>query len=236
MRMFHTPFFSLCTSCMGRLDHLKLTLPVSLSHDCVEVLLVDYSCPEQSGCWAEQAFAAEIRTGRLKVIRVTGRTEFHSSHAKNVSHARAGGEVLLNSDADNFIDKAYLDRCAEFFDDPVVQMVRPAPWDSTASSGMMGRMAIRRKAFFALGGYDEDMTGWGSEDNDLLERVCAAGLRVRSIPHEYLQVIEHDDALRTRYMRRRDMRESSLRNAELTFSKISAGELVANRGRAIGVI
>src|ERR1700730_8026444 len=107
MRILHKPFFSLCTSCMGRLDHLKLTLPVSLSHDCAEVLLVDYSCPEHSGSWAEQAFPEEIRTGRLKVIRVTGRSEYHSSHAKNVTHARAQGEVFLNSDADNFIDKPY---------------------------------------------------------------------------------------------------------------------------------
>jgi hypothetical protein len=221
---------------MGRLDHLKLTLPVSLSHDCAEVLLVDYSCPEHSGSWAEQAFPEEIRTGRLKVIRVTGRSEYHSSHAKNVTHARAQGEVFLNSDADNFIDKPYLDRCAEFFADPAVQMVPPAPWDSTASSGMMGRMAIRRTPFFALGGYDEDMAGWGSDDNDLLRRASAAGLRVRSMPHRYLRVIEHDDVLRTRYMRQRDTGESSLRNADLTSAKISAGDLVANRGRAIGEI
>jgi hypothetical protein len=232
----HRPFFSLCTSCMGRLNHLKMTLPVSLSHDCAEILLVDYSCPEGAGDWAEQTFPAEVQTGRLRVIRVPARPEYHHSHAKNVTHVRAQGAVLINADADNFIDKVYLDRCVEFFDDPLVQVVRPAPWDSSATSGMMGRMALRRSAFVALGGYDEDMTGWGSDDNDLLRRAFALGLHVKSVPHEYLRVIEHDDALRTRYMRQRHLHETAEWNANLTFAKISRGEVVANLGRTIGAI
>jgi hypothetical protein len=125
-----TPFFSLCTSCMGRLSHLKVTLPLSLSHESAEVLLVDYSCPERSGDWAERAFPAEVGTGKLRVIRVGGRAEYHSAHAKNVSHARARGEVLINADADNLITKAYLERCREVFDDPLVQLAGPAPWSS----------------------------------------------------------------------------------------------------------
>jgi hypothetical protein len=99
--MLVLPEFSLCTSCMGRLEHLKRTLPLSLSHECAEVLLVDYSCPDRSGDWAEKTFSVEIETGRLRVFRVNGRTEYHHAHARNVSHVRAGGEVLINADTDN---------------------------------------------------------------------------------------------------------------------------------------
>jgi hypothetical protein len=80
------------------------------------------------------------------------------------------------------------------------------------------------------------MTGWGSDDNDLARRARAMGLRIRDIPHEYLKVIEHDDSLRTRYMRFRDLGESAERNAQLTFANIAAGDLVANRGRGIGAV
>jgi hypothetical protein len=235
--MIRGPFFSLCTSCKGRLDHIKMTLPFSLSHDDSEVLLVDYSCPEHVGDWAERRFSADIRAGRLRVIRVTDRREFHSAHAKNVTHIRGGGLVLVNADADNFIDRAYLDKCRQLFSDPLVQIVHPAPWNSlTATCGMLGRVAIRRQAYRLLGGYDEDLIGWGWDDHDLVARAAGLGFRSERVPHDYLKVIEHDDALRTRYLPNPDKNYSDQRNAQLSRERLRAGELVANRGRVIGEI
>jgi hypothetical protein len=221
---------------MGRLEHLKLTLPLSLSHKAVEVLLVDYSCPERAGDWAERTFTTEIQAGRLRIIRVRGRTEYHQAHAKNVSHMRAHGELLVNADADNFIDQTYFDKCVELFREPSIQIVQPAGDLQTAHSGMFGRLAIRRWAYHALGGYDEDLVGWGNDDNNLVWRAQALGIRVATIPFDFLKVIEHDDELRTRFMLNRDKNDSNRRNAEISVAKLTAGELVANQGRAIGAI
>lgn len=157
---------------MGRLEHLTITLPVSLSHEDAEVILVDYSCPEHAGDWAEESFPAEVKSGKLKVYRVLNRVEYCTSHAKNVAHVRAGGAILVNADADNFIDVDYLKVCADLFSSPEVQLVYPEPWNSlTASCGMFGRIAMRRSAFHALGGYDEDMVGWGGRQG--LSKACA---------------------------------------------------------------
>lgn len=39
-------------------------------------------------------------------------------------------------------------------------------------------MAISRSEFFAIGGYDEDFTGWAYDDNDLVDRLVAHGCRL----------------------------------------------------------
>jgi len=233
----NNPSYSLCTSCMGRLDHLQATLPQSLAHEDCEVLLVDYSCPQQAADWAERAFPAEIEAQRLRLFRVTGRTIYHCTHAKNVTHIRARGKILVNADADNFIDRAYLDKCAEWFRDPNVQLVHPAPWDSrTASCGMFGRIAIRRSAYRALGGYDEALIGWGGDDYDLVNRAVAMGFVTRTIAHSYLKVIDHSDALRTQFTASKDKNDSAARNTEVSAAKRKRGEFIANQYQTIGAI
>ncbi len=39
------PKFSIITTCKGRLEHLKQTLPAMLAQKDSEVIVVDYSCP-----------------------------------------------------------------------------------------------------------------------------------------------------------------------------------------------
>ena len=230
------PFFSICTACMGRLEQLKQTLPMSLSHDDVEVILVDYSCPEHSGDWAEQTFPEEIRSGKLKVIRVPDRKEYWRSHAKNISHAYTRGSILINADADNFINNAYLQACKKLFEeDSDIQITIAAPWDiQTASYGMYGRIAIRRDAFRDLCGYDEDMCGWGYEDNDLIDRAKAMNFKIDYIPHKLLKLLEHGDDLRTRYERNKNKWRANRRHKKLSARNVSSGRLRANQGRIKG--
>lgn len=40
------------TTCKGRLDHLKLTLPTWLEHSDEHIIVVDSGCPQGAGAWA----------------------------------------------------------------------------------------------------------------------------------------------------------------------------------------
>lgn len=51
-----------------------------------------------------------------------------------------------------------------------------------------------RELFFQLGGYDENYVGWGAEDQDLFERICAQGITpVRSYDLLYLHMPHPDE-------------------------------------------
>ena len=41
------------TTCMGRLAHLRQSLPSFTAQPDTSVVVVDYSCPERSGEWVE---------------------------------------------------------------------------------------------------------------------------------------------------------------------------------------
>ena len=230
------PLFSLCTGCMGRLIHLKETLPLSLLHQDVEIVLVDYSCPQFSGDWAERTFPEEVRRGKIRIIRVKDRTMYSQSHAKNVAHVHARGQILVNADADNFIDGAYLNECRKLFTIELLDIVHCAPWSETASNGMFGRIAIRREAYHALGGYDENMEGWGGDDHDLINRAKKMGLITTTIPHHLFNVIEHGDDLRTQYMANQNKQQCAERNDKISKNNLSNNVLVANGYNIIGSV
>src|SRR5580692_6905946 len=92
-----------CTTCRGRVQHLKLTLPQNLL-DNPEALfiVVDYGSPDDL-----LSFLSSIENERLIVYSLKSDC-FRMAHAKNVAHRiaiRAGADVLVNLDADNYTGK-----------------------------------------------------------------------------------------------------------------------------------
>ena len=73
----------------------------------------------------------------------------------------------------------------------------------------MGRICLHRSHFEAVGGYDERMTGWGAEDEDLGRRLQLLGVTKRGIlPERFCVSILHDNVMRTRHHRDTDMQTS----------------------------
>ena len=52
--MTKAPQFSIITTCKGRLDHLKQTLPAMLAQADAEVIVVDFSCPQDTAGYVER--------------------------------------------------------------------------------------------------------------------------------------------------------------------------------------
>lgn len=200
------PLISFCTACMNRTDQLKQTYIKNIE-DCiyygtdVEFVLVNYNSSDDLDEWAKQSLMKYIELGVLNYYKTTLPKNWDMSHAKNVTHRLAQGEIICNLDADNFLgdgfyeyikDKLYLNKHA---------FVRKR------GSGKGGRLVLHREHFYAVGGYDERMCyGWGLEDGDLHRRLERLGIkRVRSIDFD---IIEHKNKERTVLAKEKDFKVS----------------------------
>ena len=66
------PVFSIVTTCKGRLEHLKQSLPRMAAQAGAEVIVVDYDCPDGAGAWVAENFPA------VRVVRVADAPLFNA--------------------------------------------------------------------------------------------------------------------------------------------------------------
>ncbi len=212
--MDSSPRIALVTTCKGRLQHLRQTLPKNLADNadyanCVFVVLA-YEDQEVLD-YLRVAHTADIASGRLVVYSYrNGGGPFRMSHAKNMA-ARCGmlegADILITQDADNFTALGFAQFIAESFREPgIVPGIFLCPNYAHIKSlphgalrpvrGYAGRLAVWSQTFIKVGGYDEVYDCWGSEDIDMNFRLQRAGYQMRYIPNEYLHGINHNAEVR----------------------------------------
>ena len=180
---------SICfiTTCKGRLEHLKQTLPLLDELANTRCVVVDYGCPQGSGKWVQENFPD------VQVEFVTDDAEFCLSRARNIGAAAASTPWLCFIDADIRIRPEFALWLQQARKANGVYRAEPA------ELSIWGTMICRAEAFFAVGGYDEVIRGWGGEDDDLYLRMRAAGNVDIGFPAELLAPIPHNDELRTKF-------------------------------------
>lgn len=195
------PRISVITTCKGRLEHLKLTLPALMALEGCEVVVVDYDCPDGAGEWVRQSHP------RATVVRIEDRPLFNLARARNLGAAAATAPWLFFVDADVIVSRDFA---------PVLRsMLRPGGYlaPNPRPDDLWGAILVAREDFQAIGGYDEAFEGWGSEDVDIAARLDFAGRVARTFPGELLSTVAHDDALRGRFHAIADLRLNGAINA-----------------------
>ena len=221
---------------MGRLNHLQETLPKNLygnqGFEGLEFVLLDYSSRDGLAGWIKARFMPEIKSGLLVYYRAEGYQRFFMAHAKNVAHRLARGEIVCNVDADNLTGWGFAAHLWKLLGE-----IGPGTFAcSEGKRGTSGRIAVWRRDFETLGGYDESMNqGWGFEDKDLLQRARLAGLRGHRIGNEFLDALPHSDSLRVRHGSEKDRWSSNGIHREIAQRNAAQECTVANRGRPWGV-
>lgn len=180
------------TSCKGRLDDLRRSLPRLAAQPGCSCVVVDYSCPEGAGDWVEANYPS------VRVVRAPGRPEFDRSAARNLGAAAADAPWLGFVDADVLV--------APDFAATLLPALEPGTFHRTDSfsEGLEGTFLCPRDAFERIGGFDEHFRGYGDEDCDILEALRFAGLAGRSFPTSLLEHIPHDDSRRVQFHADRD--------------------------------
>lgn len=217
---------SFCTTCMGRTHHLKQTLPKNIRENLpranqldpdVEFVVLDYNSQDGLEEWikSDPEMIEYMQKGILVYARTTEPEFFRMAHAKNMSHRLATGDVLCNTDADNFLGNHFATELANIFQQDKNVIVHPARVlgknISVNERGFFGRIAAERSSFYALGGYNENrFKGWGCEDSHFLLRAYAIGLKPYSIfDKSFFETIGHGDSERIQNM---DDKETSIKN------------------------
>jgi len=178
---------SAITTCKGRLEHLKVTLPTLIALPDCEVIVVDYDCPDGAGDWVAANHPV------AKVVRVTDRPFFNIAEARNLGVAASSAPWLLLTDADVIVADGFRARVETLLQPGV--FLRPA----TDAGDLFGTMIVARADLAEIGGYDEVFEGWGSEDLDVMTRLQMIERRLVFFPGELVKTIPHDNGLRGRF-------------------------------------
>ena len=210
-----------CTTCKGRTEHLRKTLPRNLSDNPrAKFVVLDYGDDGALTEFIRWGHLPDIASGRLIYYRYDTAKPFHVSHAKNMAARcgiREGADILVTLDADNYTGEnlagyvaAHLD--ADFkapgaFLCPDFAAIKRMPWGPANDlgfagerplRGFMGRLAARAQDFTKMGGYDEsdEFSTWRGEDMDFIGRIERIGFKMAHIPTKYLGTIPHGSDVR----------------------------------------
>jgi glycosyltransferase involved in cell wall biosynthesis len=193
-------FISLITTCKGRLGHLKQSLPAFVQSGAEQIIVVDYSCPDNTQDWVRENFP------KVTIVAVTDRPYFNPSDARNSGAKFARGDYLLFVDADVLISHCFVQRLPASPPKLIRFVTQPN------RKGIAGSCLVQTAAFDEVGGYDTLLgERYGYEDFDLYRRLDAAEGMVVDMTGD-ITVLDHDDRLRTNYKADKERAVGSLIN------------------------
>ncbi|MFG0335019.1 MAG: glycosyltransferase [Maioricimonas sp. JB049] len=174
-----------------RLPQFELTL-ASLrgqAHEAYEIIVVEQSATPALA----DRLSSDIRYAHVPI----GKDGFNKSAAINRAAEMARGEELLVHDADYVVPQAYVAECSAalkrcvavrpgrllFYLDEASTRAAIAAGDVASGHGIEAvvqnnptPIAVRRSAYEAVGGHDEEFVGWGGEDDEFLSRLQTQGM------------------------------------------------------------
>ena len=200
-KMREKPLFSdvplrVITTCKGRLEHLKQTLPRWLAEPNVFVTVVDYDCPDGTAAWVKENYP------EVEIVHVKNRPKFNLSGARNIGAEYATEGWWCFWDADLVAAPGWADQIRRSLKHKHYLLAEPIQWNQ------FGSVVVHSWDFKRAGGYDNFITGWGAEDGDFYSRLRQNGVRPGSYPGDYTASIPHSDEERTAHYEEPDKKRS----------------------------
>jgi len=235
---------SFCTTCMGRLCDLKETLPLNIeaskSYSNLEFVLLNYNSKDKLEEWVKENMMGHIESGRLVYYKTEDPEYFDMSHAKNIVSKLSSGDIINNLDADNYVFNIkkekqefdmswahYLNRTANEFSEKVIFV--------KSNRVPHGRMGFYKKEFVELlGGYDENLKGYGYEDYDIVERAIHLGFTFCPWGKFYSRIYTHSPKVNENLEKDSKItkEENSIKAAKSIEEKIFKANLGKHWGKA----
>lgn len=178
---------TIITTCKGRKHHLEKTLPLWLKEKNVNIVVVDFNCPQNVGNWVEKNFP------EVRVARVANEQKFHLAKARNVGAKYAPEGWWVFMDADMMIKPGWANEIRKVLNHNYYYVASPLKW------GMCGTVVVHSKDYKKAGGYDEVLGGWGAEDLDFYSRLRQVNVRPAFWNGNYAENIPHSDEERVKF-------------------------------------
>lgn len=182
---------SLVTCCMNRSENLLKAIPTWLQcPEINQIIIVDWGSKTSV---RDEIAAAGIKDSRILVARVNNQPRWILSYAFNFGFRIAGYDKILKTDADIQISSQF------FQQNPL----RPGTFLSgdwrTAAKGqehINGFFYVRRDDLLSIKGFNEHITTYGWDDDDIYFRLEQHGFNRIRIKADGVYHIPHDDAQR----------------------------------------
>lgn len=187
---FDLPGISIVTCCRDRNANLLQSLRSWLLLAVDEIIVVDWSSETPV---SETLARAGISDPRIRIARVGGERRWILSQAFNLGFRLARFATLLKADADITLSPDFLQR------NPLPPATFIAGNWRNAPAGqefVNGFFLVRRSDLAAVNGFNEFITSYGWDDDDLYDRLHQHGLTRRGVAADSLYHIDHGDGER----------------------------------------
>lgn len=185
------PGISVVSCCKNRNDNLVQALPSWLArYEVSEIVVVDWSSDRPVAASLAEAGLADPR---IRIVRVEDEPRWILSYAFNAGFRAARFAKVLKADADIVLDPG-------FFAANRLQRGRfvAGNW-RTATTGqeyVNGFFFVHHADLMAVGGFNEHITTYGWDDDDLYERMVAAGIERIDVAAGTVHHLAHEDDAR----------------------------------------
>jgi len=202
---------SVIIPCKNRLEHLRECLPRVFRqiYKELEVIVVDYNCPQHSGAWAEHVFNCKV------VYCDVEPNEWSLSTARNKGFLESTGDIVLFLDADALLTDPL------FIHKHVKHLVEGSFICGWGYSDATGCMMCHRSAFEAVKGYNEVLKSWGAEDIDIYNRFEQKLCIERRVWQSGIETIKHGDEMRNFFHGGRNPMETNEENFKIAQEQLS---------------
>ncbi|WP_394692838.1 galactosyltransferase-related protein [Hyphobacterium sp.] len=183
---------SLVTACRNRNENLKVAMASWTScPQIAEIIIVDWSSDVPV---ADDLKASGIDDERVRIVRVEGEPRWILSYAFNLGFRSARYPCILKADADIVLE-------VDFFDRNVLgpKTFIAGNWRNTDrdQAFVNGFFYTWRDALVEIGGFNEYITTYGWDDEELYARLLEAGVARKDVAEKSIYHLPHDDAART---------------------------------------
>lgn len=176
---------TIVTACKARLGLLREALPTWLALPVEKIIVVDASCPEGTG-----AYANSFGDPRVEVVQIEMRGAFRHSMARNAGLRRAKTPWVALIDCDIQLAPPM---------EAVFSSLQPGHFyrSDRPTDGLTGQVIAENDILQKMGGYDEVYRDYGDEDIDLFRRLKFHQIKPAQFSHLLLRHVGHEDELRT---------------------------------------
>jgi hypothetical protein len=179
------------TATRNRTENLLQALPSWLAHPQVrEVVIVDWSSDVPV---AASLAVAGIRDPRLRVARVEGEAAWVLTWAFNLGFRLARHGCILKADADIRLAPGFFAANPLASGQAITGNWRTAPPGQEYINGLF---YIHRADLARVQGFNEHITRYGWDDDELYDRLTRAGVARTDLAPATVSHIDHDDAAR----------------------------------------
>jgi len=185
------PGISLVTCSMNRTDNLLRAIPSWISKDEIsEIIVVDWS---SSVPVSKELHDAGVSDPRLRVIRVENEARWILSYAFNIGFRLASYDKVLKVDADIVLEPNFFKQNQLTDNQFIAGNWRCA---DAGQEHINGFFYAHKKDLAAISGFNEFITTYGWDDDDLYERLSQTGLVRQDVDATTIHHLPHSDATR----------------------------------------